>query len=689
MLFAAECTADSNWGAVVNDGAVLQTGTTDIVRCVPVPGWVRHAPYVSQTPAPEDACANGICRLLQDLQIDLSGREFAWHCRSSQRVLSRAGAERAAHFVVEFDPAYERLDVHFIRIVRGQDSIEYARPGAFQVFRRETNLERLTLNGQLTASLLIPDVRIDDVVEISFTLFGSNPAVHGKFAGWVIFDTFNPWLEFRCRLLRPFSRTIAIKAINDPPKPEIESKDGIEESRWRIAGQKRREIEESVPPWVFVSPALHFSEFANWNEVACLFAPLYDGAEIPDTLAQEIDRIATAHRDAAERAVEWLRFVQQALRYFALSFGEGGLVPRSLDAVWSSRFGDCKDAARLYVAGARRLGLDACAALCSTALGQALNDFLPSSNLFNHCIVRLRLNGSSYWLDPTLRDQSGTLETVFQPHAGWALPLTSDTVQLESMGEAKPLHYLHCEDEVCFGPAVRSPAVFRRKLEYCSWAAETIRERIANQGQTTYAKDLLNEVQAFWPSLVETAPIEIRDDQKKNSLIVMATYELRNCWKPTNDGRLLAFETIDTLVAGELQPLKGMQRTTPIMLGRPRKITHNVRMTMPCEWYGEGWEYDQRVFGMRYTGRLTIDGLFIKSTRELAINAWSIPAQHADDYRSITGKIRENTLAIWAQEERGKIKSPAAPQRRSNLGTAFWLIWLAIVVGGVLIRALK
>jgi hypothetical protein len=194
VLFAAECTADSNWGAVVNDGAVLQTGTTDIVRCVPVPGWVRHAPYVSQTPAPEDACANGICRLLQDLQIDLSGREFAWHCRSSQRVLSRAGAERAAHFVVEFDPAYERLDVHFIRIVRGQDSIEYARPGAFQVFRRETNLERLTLNGQLTASLLIPDVRIDDVVEISFTLFGSNPAVHGKFAGWVIFDTFNPWL---------------------------------------------------------------------------------------------------------------------------------------------------------------------------------------------------------------------------------------------------------------------------------------------------------------------------------------------------------------------------------------------------------------------------------------------------------------------------------------------------------------
>jgi Domain of Unknown Function with PDB structure (DUF3857) len=674
---------------VVNDGAVLQTGAAEMVRCTPVPRWVRHDPVASQTSAAEDASANGICRVLQDIQIDLSGAEFGWHCRSSQRVLSRTGAERAAHFVVEFDPSYERLEVHFIRIVRGQDSIEHARPGALQVFRRETSLERLTLNGRLTASLLIPDVRIDDVVEISFTLFGSNPALRGKCAAWVIFDAFNPWLEFRCRMLRPSSRTIAIKKLNDPPEPETDLNGGIEDSRWRIAGQKRREIEEFVPPWVFVSPALQFSEFASWNEVACLFAPLYDGAAIPDVLVKEIDRVAAAHRDPADRAVEWLRFVQQALRYFALSFGEGGLVPRPLDAVWSSRFGDCKDAARLYVAGARRLGLDACAALCSTALGQGINEFVPSSNLFNHCIVRLRLNGSSYWLDPTLREQSGTVETVFQPHAGWALPLTSDTMQLESMGEARPLHYLNCEDEVCFGPAVRSPAVFRRKLEFCSWAAETVRERIANQGGAAYAKDLLNEVQAFWPSLVETTPIEISDDQKKNCLTVKLTYEIRNCWKLMREPKLLAFETVDTLVAGELQPLKGMERTTPIMLGRPRKTTHSVRMTMPCEWHGEGWVSNIEVSGMRYSSRLAIGGQFIRFFRELLINAWSIPAQQADEYRMTTDIIRENVLSIGAREAEGKIKPPTSPAGQTDFWAIFWLVCVLVIIGGVLLMALQ
>jgi hypothetical protein len=268
--------------------------------------------------------------------------------------------------------------------------------------------------------------------------------------------------------------------------------------------------------------------------------------------------------------------------------------------------------------------------------------------------------------------------------------LTHDTVQLETTGESQPLQYLNCEDEICFGPAVKSPAVLRRKLEYYSWAAEATRERVANQGVAAYSKELLNELQPFWPAIAETKSIEISDDQKKNCLTVMSTYEVRNCWKPLKDRQALAFETVDTLVAGELQPLKGMQRTAPILLGRPRKTTHSVRMIMPCEWHGEGWQYDQRVFGMRYTGRLTVDGLFIKSTRELAINAWSIPAQHADDYRSITGKLRENALSIWAREERGKIKSLAVPQRRSNLWTVLWLIiWIAIVVGGALIRTHK
>ena len=169
----------------------------------------------------------------------------------------------------------------------------------------------------------------------------------------------------------------------------------------------------------------------------------------------------------------------------------------------------------------------------------------------------------------------------------------------------------------------------------------------------------------------------------------MSTYEIRNCWKARKDGAGLAFEAVDTVVAGELQPLKGRQRTAPIMLGRPRTVSHSVRMIMPDEWHGEGWRQDQQVFGMLYRSGFSIDGLFIKFFKELQINAWSIPAQEADGYRTMTDRIRENVLSIWAREERGKIKSLDVPSGKSDFFAIFWLIWVIVIIGGVLLRALK
>jgi hypothetical protein len=102
---------------------IAHTDSPDAIRCVPVPGWVEHDAYRSQMLGADDACvANGICRLLQDIQVDLTGSEFAWHSRTAQRVLTRAGAERIAQFGAEFDPAFQRLDVHFVRICAARNA---------------------------------------------------------------------------------------------------------------------------------------------------------------------------------------------------------------------------------------------------------------------------------------------------------------------------------------------------------------------------------------------------------------------------------------------------------------------------------------------------------------------------------------------------------------------------------------
>lgn len=660
----------------------LERTAQDLVRCVPLPDWIDHQPY-RELPDAEGSCiAGGLCRLLYDSQLDLRNPEHAWHYRTVQRVLTREGAERAAHVVVEFDPGYQRIDVHSVRILRGAEVIEHAKADAFQLLRRETNLERLVFDGRLTASLLIPDVRIGDIVDLAVTVYGNVPVLGRRHAAWIVFDSFNPWFEHRHRLLRPLERHVVAKAYNDPPEPLIALAGQTEDVRWQLTGQERRTIEGLTPSWVLLRPTLQFSEFESWSDVARLLAPFYQAAELPSALAEEVDRLAAAHPEPDQRAVQWLRFVQRELRYFAFSLGEGGLTPRALYTIWTTRFGDCKDAATLYVAGARRMGLDACAALVSTTHGKSLNRFLPSSAVFDHCIVRLRLDERSYWLDPTASRQSGTLKHVFQPHIGWALALSQATVELEELGGGEALHILHWEDDVTVGPKVTSPAIVRRKIDYSFWAADAIRSRFANDGPSAFAQALLKELQNVWPDTTEIAAMEIQDDEDRNTITLSLNYEVRNCWKSANGESQLKLVAARAL-GGELQALPGERRETDIALGRPRKMTAFLQMNMPSRWRGDGWLYHLETPGVRFIDRSVVNGRMITASQELVIDAWSVSATQLKAYNDIANKLRENLFILTGCVRFGRIRQWLGPKARFLI--ALRNVWYVVWGGWVLI----
>jgi len=311
-------------------------------------------------------------------------------------------------------------------------------------------------------------------------------------------------------------------------------------------------------------------------------APREPGAHIPCTPAERMrsthGRIHGGHENAewldpAERAAEWLRFVQKQLRYFVLVLGEGGLVPRGLDAIWTSRFGDCKDVTRLFVAGANKLGIDACAALTSTTHGLGLAEFFPSPSVFNHCIVRLRVNGRVYWLDPTMPRQEGRLDVIFQPHAGWALPLTLETVELERQQTDEPLFYRHSELDFTLGPRADSPATLQLQIDYHSFAADLLRHRIENEGHSKYSEQMRNELRATWPEINESVPLSLRDVRGDNRLTATFRYEIPNAWKPVDLKGRLGFQLSAGSIAGELAPLKKTQCRTDVFLGKPRRAT--------------------------------------------------------------------------------------------------------------------
>jgi len=679
------------------DRVSLRSDFTDAVRCVPPPAWVEHDPWPSEERQSGGALAgceawtdSGLLRVLYDNQVSLLQQGVAWHVRFLQRILTRAGAERAAHVAIEFNPAHDRLEVHFIRVWRGEQCIEHARPEDFQILRRETQLERLALDGRLTATLLIPDLRVDDRLETSFTLHSENRTLSGRHAAWVVFNCYAPWIETRHRLIHPVQRPVYSKAFNEPPQTRVVTGDRAEELTWRLHGQERITAEELVPPWSLQYPCYQVTEFQHWSEVAALFEKYYRDVVLPPDLVTELDGLAAEHTDEAARAVAWLRKVQTQLRYFALSLGEGGLVPRPINQIWAKRFGDCKDAARLYVAGARYLGLDACAALVSTNSGQKLTDYLPSPQLFNHAVVRLRLGEATYWLDPTMQLQGGKLEQMGLSYTGWGLPLTADTTELEHLPAVQPVQHIRCEDSFRFGSHVDSVAVLNRRIDFGYWTANSLRNRLEGEGTSKLSAQLLQELRRTWPDVVEKAAIQVQDDLEGNRFTLLCSYEVRNCWKRDANGRV-GFEIVDPFIGNELAPLKDLRRTGEIFLGRPRKVTWLARLQMPCDWGGSGWSQALDEAGVHFKSELTINGQEVVIDREVQINAWSAVPGQAQAYAQIVEKVRQTVVGLKAQagfegavRPIGLAQSNSAAQRQSRWHSGWLgLLFLPALIGGL------
>jgi transglutaminase-like putative cysteine protease len=664
---------------------------TDTVPCVPVPLWVEHDPWPAEDERSLETCSdNGLLRVLYDCQMSLMQPGTAWHVRVVRRILTRAGAERAAHVAIEFNPAHDRLEVHFIRIWRGEQCMEQARSEDFHILRRETQLERLALDGRLTATLLVPDLRVDDRLETSFTIYSQNPVLSGRFSSWIVFDAYVPWIETRQRLIRPIQRTVNMKAFNEPPAPVVTAANGFDDSRWRVRAHERLTSEELTTPWSLRNPCYQLTEFEHWSEISQLFERHYQDGTLPSELLADLDRLVSRCSQESERAIEWLRLVQKQLRYFALTLGDGGLVPRSLTEIWARRFGDCKDAARLYVAGARYLGLDACAALVSTTSGPNLINMLPSPQVFNHVAVRIRIQGATWWVDPTMQLQGGSLEHIALVYPGWALPLTRETTDLESLPEPRVMQHLNCEDIVRFGPRADSAAVLERRIDFHCLMADTVRNRIEGEGLSKIAAQISQAVHRTWPDAVAKSPLQVEDDFTANRLSLSVAFDIHKCWKaPDRSGRL-GFHIADPLLGNELAPLKDTRRRNDIFVGQPRKTTWHARLQMPRVWRGSGWRDELADAGIRLLSECIVGTGEVVFDRQLEIGSWSVPADKADAYAKIAEKTRQNVATLWVRADlEGNIgpmeqaQAQASPERHR-------LRWLRILwLGPALLLGLR
>jgi hypothetical protein len=649
-------------------------------RVAPPGAWVDVAPYVIPQTANPHFIANGVCVLLDDSQIDLCSQDRCWFYRRADMVTANAGAERAAQFSVSFDPRFERVDVHSIAVIRAGQRVEHSGTAFFEVLRRERNMERLLFDGRLTLHVTLPDVRVGDVVETSYTLFGMRKSLSGRHAAFVPFEWGVGIIETRLRQRTPSTRVIAERAFGDAPQATQTEADGVIDRRWRTHERPGVRFEALTPPWIFQGAMIQFSEWRTWAEAAATFTPLYeDAGALAEEVEAEIARIAAAEPTQAGRATAVLRFVQGNVRYLAISMGEGGYTPRPLPDICATRYGDCKDKSKLYVTMARKLGLDACPALVATRDGPALDQWLPTGQAFDHCIVRVRIDGKSHWIDPTQEAQTAPLGQLAECRYGWALPLAPGVDALEQMGDEPFIHSLEAAEQVVLGKSPDAPVKYEWRVTMRGWRAEQMRGRVGREGEVGLFRLYTEDIQRSFPRAEPVQQQVVRDDNQLNELTTVEQFNIADAW--LKRGSQYSFSTLDLFMRSMLVRLDAGERKLPLDLGHVGKMTRRVEIETLVPMRVTPWRRSVTGSNISFEAELrVVSKKRYELTQTLEIRSWTLPAEEAQVYRDVVAELEKSDIELVRSVKGGKfVRNAHGGDGFSIWDAVRWLLIAALV----------
>src|SRR5215471_12472930 len=134
---------------------LAHTGLADSRYSIgPVPAWVSPPPDSKSGDAPATD-QTGVAHLLVDEQVRANGRATQHFFHMIKRIESPAGVEDSAQLKFDFDPSYQRLIIHYVRVRRDQRINDCLGKSEVKVIQQEDDLGQQLYNGTLSALVIL------------------------------------------------------------------------------------------------------------------------------------------------------------------------------------------------------------------------------------------------------------------------------------------------------------------------------------------------------------------------------------------------------------------------------------------------------------------------------------------------------------------------------------------------------
>jgi transglutaminase-like putative cysteine protease len=469
--------------------------------------------------------------LLDDYQIRVSDKGTERYYHYAERIETTSGLDDLSQLKFDFEPSYQQLTIHFIRVYRNGNVIDALKPSEIKIIQKEDELDQQLYNGTLAALIFMNDLRVGDVVDYAYTVTGENPVLGGRFADRIYLADSKAVQRLIVRLVWPAHRTLEIRKHDTNLEPAVQTSANESEYVWDRLDAPAVEVEDLTPGWVEKVPAVDLTEFKTWADVVQWALPLFKvSGTSPAQLEAKVQGWKSQLPTPELRLIAALRFVQDEVRYLGIELGRYSHQPSQPATVFSRRFGDCKDKSFLLSIILNSLGIDAAPALVNAKKGKSLDNWQPSPFAFNHVIVQAKLDGRVYWLDPTISSQRGGLGSYYDPPYARALVLREGVAALENIPRPSSSSGSTAVNDV-YTLHDNSPVTYQVTTTYRGSDADDMRSDLADQSLDELSKGALNYYASDIPSIRAEGLPQVHDDQNANTITITERYIIDDFWK--------------------------------------------------------------------------------------------------------------------------------------------------------------
>lgn len=595
----------------------------------PAPKWIDHVSVDTTATLPVGEARYGTYALLDDHQVN-AGTKTTNYYRRVRKVLSPTGVQNASEVSFDFDPTYERLVIHDISVIRDGKRKSVFDQASVRVIEKEDEQRDHLYDGILSAIAFVNDLRPGDVLDYSWSTEGANPLLGGHYADTLELTADVPTKLIRHRLL--FPHPLHYRSTIPGIEPAVAN--GI--YTWTRRDVAALNVEDNLPDWFDPYDHVQVSEFGSWRDIALWSDSLFQlNAPSRAAVAKLAGQIRASHPQQSDQIVAAIRFVQDEIRYLGIEMGRNSHQPHQPAEVLEQRWGDCKDKSFLLAALLRELGVEAYPALVNTKLRHNMDGELPSPFEFDHVITQVRRGNRTYWIDPTLAGQGGSLETIETPNDERALVVRKETNGLTTIITNQKGSTLLAMTYT--SPSWEAPTSLVVRTTYSGGDADAVRGDLASMTTADVAKARINKLAADQPKIAAAGPFQIADDRGRNVIVLTERYAIRDFWRNGS----YAFNP--HAIEDHLKHPDTIIRAMPLALDCPLALHEHVVFHLPAPMTIDGSGDRVETSALRYVSSVEDSGKTVTLDYDLRALQDGIAAKDVAEHLSRVNSLLDGT----------------------------------------------